>query len=250
MAFQNPYGPLVRRKFATDQAPNARWELSSNPANKLLGFPADAEANNATPGEITVDSQLVQVTPPRYRYVAEMRPPTSSLVTDSQDAYFALIAHENTGRTAVNEWASDGSIGNLDKGNLLLWDDNGVYLVGTPRTDRLWANDPANPAVLETWHNFPLANSWVNMAGFSTQYRRTAVGDVYVKGRINAGVSGTVGTLPVGYRPPQTVDIALKSNNDAGTMSWVQITSGGTVNVVGNVAAAQVWLAFNFSFHT
>lgn len=100
----------------------------------------------------------------------------------------------------------------------------------------------------EIWHNFPLVNSWATLSGIVPRYSKTAENLVSVTGRISGGTTGTVGTLPLGYRPATLVDMALKSNGDAASVSWVQITSGGVINVVGNVAAAQTWLSFNFNF--
>lgn len=100
----------------------------------------------------------------------------------------------------------------------------------------------------EIWHNFPTANGWGTLNGLVPRYSKTAENMVSVIGRVGGGTTGTVGTLPVGYRPFALIDIQLKSNNDANSASWVQINTTGTVNVVGNVAAAQTWLAFNFNF--
>lgn len=100
----------------------------------------------------------------------------------------------------------------------------------------------------ETWHALPLVNGWVNFsAALPAQYRKNVDGTVQMRGVIKTG-AGTVATLPVGYRPTQQVNIGLKSNNDANSYSWLQILTNGVIQVVGNVAAAQVWLTLDLSF--
>lgn len=100
----------------------------------------------------------------------------------------------------------------------------------------------------ESWHNLGLVNSWATLGGLTPQYRINVAGDVVVRGRVSSGTTGVIGTLPVGYRPTQLFDVALKSNGDAASVSWLQVSTAGVITVVGNVAAAQTWLTLNFSF--
>lgn len=100
----------------------------------------------------------------------------------------------------------------------------------------------------ETWHNLTLVNSWATLAGLVPRYRKDFAGNIYLIGRLSGGTTGTIATLPVGYRPIAVIDIALKSAGDSSSVSWIQVNTTGTITVVGNVAAAQTWLALNLSF--
>ncbi|MET0786497.1 MAG: hypothetical protein ABWY25_07325 [Paenisporosarcina sp.] len=57
------------------------------------------------------------------------------------------------------------------------------------------------------WVNVTLQNGWVLFTGYKCQYRK--IGDiVYTRGRMSNGSKGaTAFILPVGFRPPTTVDI-------------------------------------------
>lgn len=84
------------------------------------------------------------------------------------------------------------------------------------------------------WRAATLLNSFVNLAGYTAQYRKDASGVVWLEGSVNGG-SGTdvILTLPVGFRPAQQKNFATA------------ISAGGTeghgrlkVDASGNVSIA------------
>lgn len=92
----------------------------------------------------------------------------------------------------------------------------------------------ANPALPETWHALTLLNSWVNTAG-TAQYRLLPTGDVQVIGQINGGTVGSgtsIGTLPIGYRPAHTNEVACTVSGATPTNTPVlQTDSNGNITM-------------------
>lgn len=244
MAYKNPNGPLQASRIVTGAPPDGYWDIGSSPFNQMLGVPP-SNPNDPTPGAIKVDSEPVGVG--LWRYFVVIDPPTSPLVTDAQNATLQLIASESTARSAVNLWASDGSIGNVDKSNILTWDDNNFY-----------AFKPILPNA-ETWHNVGAAGepafqgNWAVNGGVTVSFYKDATGRVTLRGRAAEAVasSSVIFTLPVGYRPVQTMSLAAKCNNDGTSICWLSITSAGNVTPIGNTAAAKVQTVLdNISFLT
>jgi len=90
------------------------------------------------------------------------------------------------------------------------------------------------------WTGVTFQNGWVNYGGYqAAQYRK--IGDiVYLRGVIGNG-TGVAFTLPVGFRPPFTVQ-----KNAVGTVSTMDINPTGTAYLTGGTNAAAV-IDFQFS---
>lgn len=80
------------------------------------------------------------------------------------------------------------------------------------------------------WTAPSLGNSWTNLGGYQTAgYRKSADGDVSLRGIITGGTTSTnIFTLPAGSRPPAADQWRLISN--VGT-AVVSINSSGQVQV-------------------
>ncbi len=95
------------------------------------------------------------------------------------------------------------------------------------------------------WTAPTLAGTWANTAGVqAAQYRK--VGDVVsLRGAVSGG-TGTIFTLPVGFRPPADLRFGTSANAAFGT---VTITTAGVVALASGSATA-VWLDTSFSITT
>lgn len=240
-----------RGGLVTGFAPNARWELSSSHGNQILGFPAD-NVNTPQPGVLRIDSTQAQINPPRYLYETVLSSPWSSLVpnalgTPNENPRLRLTAHEGTGITWAELQADTVTLINSNLSTAFRINNPAGTPVSVSHTINV--DDPVAGG-LETWHNFPLANGWVNIGAFITRYRRDVAGNTHIQGRVSSGTTGTIGTLPAAYRPTQALDFAMKSNNDASSISWLIIGTNGAVTVAGNTPAAQVWLALDVTYST
>ncbi|HEY8886051.1 MAG TPA: prepilin-type N-terminal cleavage/methylation domain-containing protein [Candidatus Microsaccharimonas sp.] len=94
-------------------------------------------------------------------------------------------------------------------------------------------------ATIPLWASFALQNSWVDYSPpySSAAYTKTSGGVIFLKGMVRSG-SGTVATLPAGYRPSMSIMFETTSNQ-AG--SRIDIRSDGTINVaVGSNAWASL----------
>lgn len=85
----------------------------------------------------------------------------------------------------------------------------------------------------ETWIAPTLLNSWANFGGgFSAAgYYKDASGVVRLKGTITGGTATAdtvLFTLPVGYRPSESLFVAVVSNNSFGA---VHVNTDGSVMV-------------------
>jgi hypothetical protein len=106
--------------------------------------------------------------------------------------------------------------------------------------------------VLDTWHVVGASgepaykNSW-GTSGASTNsiagFRKDPFGKVMLRGAVKGGANATVVfTLPVGYRPPKDLGIALSTNNGAST-GLCSIQANGDVWISGGVTATTTsWL--------
>ena len=99
------------------------------------------------------------------------------------------------------------------------------------------------------WQNLPLQNGWVHHPDYNNvQYTKSFDGVVYLRGSATKGKTANetvIGTLPVGFRPTQTLFVSALNNSYA--VAVLGIYSNGNVVVKGNVDSS--WLNFdNVSF--
>lgn len=100
-----------------------------------------------------------------------------------------------------------------------------------------------------TWQNLPLQNGWNHHQQYNNvQFSKTFDGVVYFRGSANKGKTANetvIGTLPVGFRPTQTLFIATLNNSYS--VAVLGIYSNGNIVVKKNVDSE--WLNFdNVSF--
>lgn len=100
-----------------------------------------------------------------------------------------------------------------------------------------------------TWQNLPLQNGWTHHQQYNpVQFSKTFDGVVYLRGSANKGKTAketVIGTLPVGFRPTQTLFVSALNNSY--TVAVLGIYSNGNIVVKSNVDAT--WLNFdNVSF--
>ena len=129
-----------------------------------------------------------------------------------------LIRHKMAGRW--KEWREVSSKDDIQK-----------YTQGTP------------------WQNLPLQNGWAHHQQYNNvQYSKSFDGVVYLRGSAHKGKTANetvIGTLPVGFRPTQTLFVSALNNSY--TVAVLDIYSNGNIVVKGNVDAT--WLNFdNISF--
>ena len=99
------------------------------------------------------------------------------------------------------------------------------------------------------WQNLVLANGWNHHQQYNNvQFSKSFDGVVYLRGSANKGKTTNetvIGTLPVGFRPTQTLFIAALNNSYS--VATLGIYSNGNIVVKANVDAT--WLNFdNISF--
>lgn len=100
-----------------------------------------------------------------------------------------------------------------------------------------------------TWQVLPLQNGWAHHQQYNNvQYSKSFDDVVYLRGSANKGKTANetvIGTLPVGFRPTQTLFVSALNNSY--TVAVLGIYPSGNVVVKGNVDAT--WLNFdNISF--
>ena len=100
-----------------------------------------------------------------------------------------------------------------------------------------------------TWQNLTLQNGWQHHQQYNdVQYSKTFDGVVYFRGSAYKGkttIETVIGTLPVGFRPTQTLYISTINNNY--NVAVLGIYGNGNIVVKGNVDSN--WLNFdNISF--
>ena len=100
-----------------------------------------------------------------------------------------------------------------------------------------------------TWQNLPLQNGWNHHQQYNNvQYSKSFDGVVYLRGSANKGKIANetvIGTLPIGFRPTQTLFIAALNNSYS--VATLGIYSNGNIVVKKNVDSE--WLNFdNVSF--
>ena len=99
------------------------------------------------------------------------------------------------------------------------------------------------------WQNLPLQNGWQHHNLYNNvQFSKTFDGVVFLRGSANKGKTANetiIGTLPVGFRPTQTLFVSAINNSY--TVAVLGIYSNGNIVVKSNVDAT--WLNFdNISF--
>jgi hypothetical protein len=90
----------------------------------------------------------------------------------------------------------------------------------------------------EGWNNIPLAGTWVDFAGARANYFMDPTGRVQLRGQVASGAGVTIGTLPVGRRPTQSMEWVMRAQGGV-TLCAVQVTNAGAINVTANAATAQ-----------
>ena len=100
-----------------------------------------------------------------------------------------------------------------------------------------------------TWQNLPLQNGWTHHQQYNNiQFSKTFDGVVYLRGSAHKGKTANetvIGTLPVGFRPTQTLFVSALNNSY--TVATLGIYSNGNIVVKANVDSN--WLNFdNVSF--
>ena len=99
------------------------------------------------------------------------------------------------------------------------------------------------------WQNLPLQNGWAHHQQYNpVQFSKTFDGVVYLRGSAHKGKTANetvIGTLPVGFRPTQTLFVSALNNSYS--VATLGIYSNGNIVVKANVDAT--WLNFdNVSF--
>ena len=100
-----------------------------------------------------------------------------------------------------------------------------------------------------SWQNLPLQNGWQHHPDYNNvQYSKSFDGVVYLRGSATKGKTDketVIGTLPVGFRPTQTLFVSALNNSYI--VAVLAIYSSGDIVVKKNVDAT--WLNFdNISF--
>lgn len=99
-----------------------------------------------------------------------------------------------------------------------------------------------------------LGNSWANYGGgyALAGFYMDGLGRVHLKGLIKSGASAaTIFTLPVGFRPEQTLLFGVLAQNNAGgyEMMRIDINAGGAVIAMGFIAGGafgvNIWASLN-----
>ncbi len=100
-----------------------------------------------------------------------------------------------------------------------------------------------------SWQNLPLQNGWAHHQQYNNvQYSKSFDGVVYLRGSANKGKTANetiIGTLPVGFRPTQTLFVSALNNSYTVAVLGIYLT--GEIVVKKNVDSE--WLNFdNVSF--
>lgn len=90
----------------------------------------------------------------------------------------------------------------------------------------------------EAWNNIARVNSWVDFAGARANYYKDGAGRVQLRGQVASGTAALIGTLPVGYRPTQSLEFIMRGVGGT-TMCAVLVSNAGAITVTANLATAQ-----------
>lgn len=122
------------------------------------------------------------------------------------------------------------------------WDFNAprIFLRDTDSSNSngLIAQGSKIAVISETWHNITKVNSWVDFAGARANYFIDATGRVQLRGQVASGTAALIGTLPVGYRPTQTMEWIMRGVGGV-VMCAVSVSTAGAITVTANLATAQ-----------
>lgn len=106
-----------------------------------------------------------------------------------------------------------------------------VYIVEGVTYTEAWSGAPNN----FTWATPTLAGTWIQVVGqAAVAYGKTAEGLVVLKGQVSSG-TGTIFTLPAGFRPSQAMRFATISN---GAIARVDVSTAGVVSLVAGSATS------------
>ena len=114
-----------------------------------------------------------------------------------------------------------------------------------------WLNDvDAFVYGVEDWHEVgatgepAFAGTWTNVGGVNDTagFYKDGSMRAYVKGMVKSG-TGDIFTLPVGYRPPKTIQLA--TSGDA-SFARIQVASTGVISLVNGSATSS--LSINVGF--
>lgn len=120
----------------------------------------------------------------------------------------------------------------LDNTGALFLDSKAVLLAGDPG-----------------WTPLTRVNGWVDFAGSRAGYTRDGANNVHLRGVVASGTAALIGTLPVGYRPSQGREFALRAQSGTSSvLSVVTIDTTGAITVATNLTAAQVRLGIDLTF--
>lgn len=217
MAFTDPNAPIIAREFATDTPPHKRVHINGAGTPNGIGF-YTGDSTETLPGII----QPASNGPGLLRL--DMQAPLSN---GSGARPFVHLATDGTPNGGVAEVGAD------------------TVAILSPSIHISNAKQILSD---EIWTPLPLVNGWIAVGASVPRYRIDVAGNTHIQGRVSSGTTGVIATLPLLERPTQLLDFPLKSNNDASSVSWIQVNTSGTINVVGNVPAAQVWLALNITY--
>lgn len=108
---------------------------------------------------------------------------------------------------------------------------------GKPITDEVNRMTPLVVAPT-AWVNFTLTNSWTNDSGAPPAGYRKVNDIVYLRGSVSGGGSNTsLGTLPVGFRPPTQVNFIAFSYTNGVEFTHVFVTAAGAVSINASIPA-------------
>jgi hypothetical protein len=95
------------------------------------------------------------------------------------------------------------------------------------------------PVLLDqSWIAPTLAGTWVNGGGFPAGYFKDGTGRVQLRGQVVSGAGTNIFTLPVGYRPTQTMEWVMRAVGGV-VMCAISVTAAGVVSVTANAGSAQ-----------
>lgn len=173
---------------------------------------------------------------------------STGAVTEASPALIRTSPPALTGENFVeiigpNNSGNPGLVPNI---SLITWNGSASQIVLTADDFRV-----NNPIILDSvWSPIILAGTWVDAAGARAQYLKDAAGTVHVRGQISGGAAVTIGNLPAGYRPTQTVQMALRSGAGAGVTSAIAFQTNGDIVVITNLAQSTPLQRLDCSFST
>ena len=88
------------------------------------------------------------------------------------------------------------------------------------------------PMVQPTWHPLPQPGaSYAPNITFSRppEYMKDSTGRVWFRGGVDANITVIMGVMPVGFRPPATVRMAVVTGS--GTFDFLEVTAAGQLSL-------------------